>query len=89
MDEDRGDHVRLQRHPPATLRRKQLLWLKIVDSVEDQVAVLDSLEAHSTEANAGPAARVIGEDDLIGWQRHLPAVREDNKRPWWTVLNDR
>ncbi len=47
-----------------------------------------SLEAHSAEANAGAAAGVIGKDDLIGWQRHLPAVREDDKRARRTVLND-
>jgi len=63
--------------------------LKVANSEEDQTAVLDPLEAHSTKSNASPAARVIGKDDLIGREGYLPGVCEDDKRPWRTVLDDR
>jgi len=80
--------VRLQGHLPPTLRRKFFFGTKVTDSVEDQMTFSHSLEAHSAEANPSAAAGVIGKDDLIGWERHLPAARENDTRARRTVLKD-
>lgn len=56
--------------------------------MEEQTALVHPLEAHAAETHAGDSARVIREDNLIGWQGHACAACEDDERPGWTVLND-
>src|SRR6266481_4421346 len=88
VDGNRGDHAWLDRHSPSALGRQQLLGLEVANSQEDQLAVLDSREAHAAEAHLGGATAILGEDDLIGRQGDLGPVSEDDRRPRGTVLED-
>ncbi len=45
-------------------------------------------EKPSLKADARSSARVMGKDDLIGWQGHSGDVCEDHEGPGWTVLDD-
>ena len=47
-----------------------LLWLKVADSMEDESAVVHPPQTHAAETDARTPARVIGKDDLVGWQGH-------------------
>jgi hypothetical protein len=84
-----SDHAWLERHPSTPLGRQQRLGLEIANPEEDQLAVLDSGEAHSAEADMGGSPAVLGENDLIGRQGDLGPVSEDHRRSRRTVLQDR
>ena len=49
--------------------------------MESYSAVVHPTKTNAAETDARAPARVIGKDDLIGWQRHSGAVCEDHERP--------
>lgn len=72
-----------------TARRRQLLLRQhLADSEKHELLVLQPHELHPTEADSRAAAVVIGEDDLIGRQRHSEAIRKDHERARRAVPDD-
>ena len=56
---------------------------------EGEVSIARTDELHAAEADAGAAAGIGREDDLIRRQRHPESVREQDERAQWTVADDR
>ena len=69
-----------------TASRRELMFRKqFTNPDEDQESFLPSDERHPAELDSGVTAGVVGEDDLIGRQRHLVAAGEKDEGPWWTI----
>ena len=65
---------------------KELLWLKIADSIEDETIVFDPLKAHTAKTDAGDIIRVAvrrAVPDTPGVDRRRPShqVQEDMRPP--------
>ena len=69
-------------------RRELILWKQFANPDGHQLSVLPPDELHPTEFDAGMTAGVVGEDDLIGRQRHSEAVREENEGAWRPVSDN-
>jgi len=73
----------------TTSRRELILWEQFTNPYEHQVSVFRSDEPHPAKPNSGATAGVVGEDDLIGRQRHSEAVREKDEGARWAVSDNR
>jgi len=72
----------------ASSRRELILWEQFADPYEYQASRFRSDEAHAAKPNSGVTASIVGEDDLIGRQRHSEAVREEDEGAWRAVTDN-
>jgi hypothetical protein len=70
-------------------RRELILRIQLAKPDEHEVSIFGSDEPHPTKPNSDVTVRIVGEDDLIGWQRHPETIREQHKGAWWTVSDNR
>ena len=73
----------------TTSRRELILGEQFTDPNEREVSLFRSDEPHPAKPNAGVTAGIVGEDDLIGRQRHSEAVREKDEGARWAVSDNR
>ena len=88
VDRNGGDLPWIERHSSTPLGRQQRLGLEVAHPEEDQLAAVDSLEAHPAEPDVGRPTGVLGEDDLIGRQGHGGSVPEDDGRSRRPIAQD-
>ena len=60
-------------------RRELILRKQFSNPDEHQATLLQSDELHPTKPDLCVTTGIVGEDDLIGRQRHFDAVREEDK----------
>ena len=70
-------------------RRELILWEQVANPDKHQVPLFQSDEPHPAKPHSGVTVGIVGEDDLIGWQRHSEAVREENECAWRPVSDNR
>ena len=73
----------------TTSRRELTLWEQFTNPYEDQASLFRSDEPHPAKANSGVTVGIVGEDDLIGRQRHSEAVRKEDEGARWAVSDNR
>jgi hypothetical protein len=73
----------------TTSRRELILREQFANPYEHQASLFQSDEPHPAKLNSGVTAGIVGEDDLIGRQRHSEAVREENEGAWRPVSDNR
>ena len=73
----------------TTSRRELILWDQFTNPYEHQASLFRSHEPHPTKANSGVTAGIVGEDNLIGRQRHSEVIREEDEGAWRAVSNNR
>ena len=70
-------------------RRELILRKQFSNPDEHQATLLQSDELHPTKPDLCVTTGIVGEDDLIGRQRHLDAVREEDKSARGAVADNR
>ena len=70
-------------------RRELLLWEQFANPYEHQASLFRSDEPHPAKPHSGVTAGIVGEDDLIGRQRHFEAAREEDEGAWRAVADNR
>ena len=72
-----------------TPRRRELIFgQQFANAEEHQLSALQSDELHPAESDADMPPGFVGEDDLIGRQRHAETVREQYERAGRSVSDD-
>ena len=69
-------------------RRKLIFGQQFADAEEHQLSALQSDELHPAEPDTDMPSGFVGEDDLIGRQRHAEAVWEQHERAGRSVSDD-
>jgi len=70
-------------------RRELILSVQFANPYEHEASIFGTDEPHPSKSNSGVAVGIVGEDDLIGRQRHSETVREEDEGAWWAVSDDR
>jgi hypothetical protein len=70
-------------------RRELILREQLSNPYEQQASLFQSDKPHPAKPNSGVTAGIVGEDDLIGRQRHPEAVREEYEGAWRPVTDNR
>ena len=70
-------------------RRELILRKQFSNPDEHQATLLQSDELHPAKPDLCVTTGIVGEDDLIGRQRYLDAVREQDKSAWGPVADNR
>ena len=86
---NRGYPLRVEQHRVTASRRELILREQFANPHKHQASICRSDEPHPAKSNSGVAVGIVGEDDLIGRQRHFDTVREENEGAWWAVSDDR
>lgn len=73
----------------TAIRRQPILREQFTNPYEHQPPLFHSDQPHTAKSDPGVTAGVIGEDNLIGWQGHPEAVREDDESPGRAVADNR
>jgi len=74
----------------VTAGRRELIFRKqLPNPHEQQAALFRADEPHSAKADSGVAAGIVGEDDLVGRQRHSKAVWKQHEGAWRAVPDNR
>ena len=73
----------------TAFRRQPILREQFTNPYEHQPPLFHSDQPHTAKSDPGVTAGVIGEDNLIGWQGHPEAVREDDESPGRSVADNR
>jgi hypothetical protein len=81
--------LRIEPHCVTTIRRELILRKQLANSDEHQSSPFESDEPHPAKPHSDMTAGIVGEDDLIGRQRHSETVREEDKGAWRTVSENR
>ena len=72
-----------------TSRRRELIVREqVADPDEHQLPVVHADEVHAAKPDPCPIAGIVGEHDLVRWQRYPEAGREVHERARRTVADD-
>ena len=73
----------------TTSRRELILSEQLSNPHEHQASLFQSDEPHPAKPHSGVTAGIVGENDLIGRQRHPEAGREEDEGAGWAVSDNR
>jgi hypothetical protein len=84
-----GHPARIEQHCVTASRRELIFRKQLPNPHEQQAAFFRADEPHPAKADSGVAARIVGEDDLVGRQRHSKAVWKQHEDAWRAVPDNR